>query len=348
MQSFRNNKLLLRLVVLFAIQLMIKGFDFSFGGVFSITWRGLVFTFFFTFFWLLVWYGAEVLNNKIQSLKQIPRLILNLCYGFGFSVLTNVFYRLGDVHLFGNDDLWKDISFANPELSVSLLMFYLLLYSVNEFYQSNLKRKEGQLRSEQLAKENLLAQYQSLKAHIEPHFLFNSLSVLSSLLHTDTVLASEFIDKLSKTLRYVIEKSDKVLVPLGTELEVVNDYYFLLKTRYQDTIQLHCTIDSSFYNEYFVPPTSVQTLIENAVKHNKQSDKHPLIIEILWNTNSLIIKNKLFKRTRSADSLGTGLTNLSRRFELITDQKVLISETKDVFQVELPLLNRNQYESINY
>ena len=347
MELSKTHKFIFRFFVIFSIHLMIKGFDQSFGPFFEFAFRGIVFSIFFNSFWIIVWYGADYLNKRIASLGQFERLIINLVYGYSASFLTNYLYKMGDVHLFNNEHLWKDISFFNPELTISLLLLYFLGYSINGYYQNQIGIKEEQLKNEKLERENLLAQYRSLKAQIEPHFLFNSLSVLSSVVHSDANLASEFIVKLSKTLRYIIEKNEFDLVMLKDELTMVNNYYFLLKTRFKESIQISNTIDNSVYENSMVPPVSIQMLIENAVKHNKFSEENPLKIELSNNENFFIIKNTLNKRREETESTSTGLNNIKKRYQLISDELIKITETEQHFVVQLPILSKNNYEGFN-
>jgi LytS/YehU family sensor histidine kinase len=207
---------------------------------------------------------------------------------------------------------------------------------------------EKQLKTIKLEKENTIAQYKSLKAQIEPHFLFNSLSVLASIVHTDANLASNFIIKLSKTLRYIIEKNEFTLVPLKEELAVVEDYFYLVKTRFGEGIEMSIDVDEKRFAESYIPPASIQLLIENAIKHNKQSDEEPLRIEIKCDSEYITIQNNLNKITTDKESTHVGLKNIKQRYKLLSNKDVLIHKSNDNFIVKLPVLNQSHYEDFNH
>lgn len=346
MNSIFKYKLLVRISIIYLFHLVIKGFDYSFGHFLDFTPRGILYGLGFTFIWLLVWYFADWMNNYLIHQKALLKLIINIVIGYGFSVITVILYRSGDVFLFNKKELWEEIPFLNPEFTISLLLVYLIAYGVNEYIQSKLTIKEEQLKSEKLKKENALAQYIALKGQIEPHFLFNSLSVLSSIVHSNADLASDFIVKLSKTLRYLIEKNEATLVLLEEELKMVNDYFFLLKTRFNSSINLHVDIPSS--EDYFVPPSSVQMLIENAIKHNKFTADSPLLISITIKDRYLLVNNNLNKKQNEEASISIGLKNIEQRYLLVAEESIIIKETVDSFCVKLPLLNQQHYANFNH
>lgn len=348
MQFSWRFKFLKRLVIIYLIHLIIKGFDATFGNFFEFTLRGIVFSLFFISFWLIVWYGSEIVNSKLNSNKTYLKLFINILMGYSAAFVTNTIYRWGDIHLFNNSDPWNEVTFMNPEFTVSLLLLYILGYGINESSLSSLKIKEEQIKTEKLEKENILAQYKSLKAQIEPHFLFNSLSVLTSIINTNSELATEFVVKLSKTLRYIIEKNEFTLVPLKEELAVVNDYFFLIKIRFNQSIQFVNKIDQKIIDNSYIPPVSIQLLIENAVKHNKQTTDHPLCVELYNEKNYIIVKNNLNKLDVESNSTAIGLSNIKQRYELIGHKKVEIIETSQHFIVKLPILKKEQYDSFNH
>ncbi|NPD45856.1 sensor histidine kinase [Lentimicrobium sp. S6] len=346
-----NDKIsnfVIRLFIVYMVQLMIKGFDYSFGHFFDFTFRGLVFSTTFITFWLLIWYLAEWVNDRIKHRGELVKLLINLMIGYSAGFVSNNIYRFIDVYFFGKTETWKDISIFNPELVVALLMIYMIVYGVYEYLNVKLQKKDEQLKKEKLQKENIFAQYQSLKNQIEPHFLFNSLSVLSSIVHTDSNLASEFIVKLSKTMRFIIEKNKFDLVTLNDEMAMVKDYFFLLKTRFNDGIHLQLLNDIENVSDVYIPPVSIQLLIENAIKHNKLSAAEPIHISICICDNHICVKNTLNRKTESIDSTGIGLNNISKRYELIANKQVITREEDDLFIVKLPILNQEDYENFNY
>jgi len=344
---FYKHTFLTRVLVIYSIHIFFKGFDRTFGGFFDFTIRGIAFSVFFISFWVSAWYLAEWINKKISDYTQIFKLLINTLFGFSIALSTNSVYRLGDSYLFGNSEIWKDISFVNPELTISLLLFYFLGYSTYEYFQSQLAYKEKQLKNAELEKENVMAQYKSLKAQIEPHFLFNSLSVLSSIVHTDANLASEFIVKLSKTLRYIIEKNEFTLVTLKEELTVVKDYFYLLKTRFDKGIELVLDVDDALLDKIYISPASIQLLIENAIKHNKMSDKTPLRIDVNINSDYIVVKNNLNIIKKEEESTSVGLQNIKKRYKLLCGKDVVVLTGNGFFIVKLPILYLEDYENFN-
>ena len=346
--KFSINTFVIRLVIVYLVNLMIKGFDYSFGHFFDFTFRGILFSTSFILFWLLIWYGAEWINEKIKPRGEVLKLMINLLIGYSTGFIYNNIYSLGDIYLFNNAEIWKDISIFNPELTVAFMLLYTLVYGVYEYLNVKLQKKDEQLKTEKLQKENIFAQYQSLKNQIEPHFLFNSLSVLSSIVHTDSNLASDFIVKLSKTMRFIIEKNQFDLVTLKGEMDMVKDYFFLLKTRFNEGIHLQLLNDIENVKDFYIPPVSIQLLIENAIKHNKLSAAEPIHISICVCEDYICVKNTLNKKTETIESTGIGLKNIAKRYELIANKHIETKEENDLFIVKLPLLTQDDYESFNY
>jgi LytS/YehU family sensor histidine kinase len=197
-----------------------------------------------------------------------------------------------------------------------------------------------EIQAEQLVKENALAQFEALKNQISPHFLFNSLSILSSLVHVDASLSEKFIEQLSKAYRYILEQKDNETVSLKTELDFLNSYAFLLKIRFENKFDLKISITEVEAEKYRIAPLTLQILIENCVKHNRMSEKEPLIVTILIKDNHLIVLNPVRPRseTERITSTGIGLSNIRNRYELLTNSPVEIGQDEDLFRVKIPLL----------
>lgn len=194
------------------------------------------------------------------------------------------------------------------------------------------------LQNEQLVAENIQNQYQALKDQLNPHMLFNSLNTLQSLVRENTERAQDYIRELSSVLRYTLQENDTHTVSLREEMNFVDAYIFLMKMRYEDNLIFKITIDSHLMN-YRLPPLSIQLLVENAIKHNEISNRNPLTIFIRTNEeNSLCIENILQLRRSSAPGTGVGLTNLSKRYQLIFRKEIQIAETNGTFSVCIPLV----------
>ena len=192
-----------------------------------------------------------------------------------------------------------------------------------------------------LQKENLQSQFEMLKQQVNPHFLFNSLNVLTSLIKVDPDLAEVFTERLSKVYRYVLENKEKDLITLGTELEFIKSYSFLLDIRFSGKLFVEIDIDEK-YLENLVVPMVLQLLVENAVKHNTFSKKNPLKISLtVDNDNFLTVVNNLQNRKTQMVSTGVGLVNISKRYALLTDAQPVFDITGDYFTARIPLIAKD-------
>lgn len=190
-----------------------------------------------------------------------------------------------------------------------------------------------------LQQENIKSQFEVLKNQVNPHFLFNSLNVLSSLIYIDKDAAAKFVRQLSKVYRYVLEYKDKETVSLHNELDFLESYIFLLKTRFAKNLVINTSIHPK-YNQKRIVPMALQLLMENAIKHNVISKKKPLKIDISVNENDyLVITNNLQKKSSVEMSSNIGIKSINKRYEYITDDKVIINKTEGDFTVKLPLVN---------
>ncbi|GAB3642231.1 sensor histidine kinase [Spirosoma arcticum] len=205
--------------------------------------------------------------------------------------------------------------------------------------RTNRRLQDMQLRAERLEKENVQAQFAALKSQVNPHFLFNSLSILSSLVHADAELSEKFIDQLSRAYRYILEQKDNERVSLKTELEFIQAYRFLLNIRFENKFDVVVNVPEADQSRYSIAPLTLQLLVENAVKHNRMSAKEPLRVQIGLEGDCLLVCNNRQLRPQSEASTGVGLQNIINRYALLTDRPVFISENDGDFVVKIPLLN---------
>ena len=196
-----------------------------------------------------------------------------------------------------------------------------------------------------MQQELFVAKYKSLKSQIHPHFLFNSFSVLSSLVNEDPKMAEQFISKLSKLYRYILENDDYQVVSLSQELSFLDHYLFLLQTRHGKAIELACDIDLKT-DIIQLPALSLQTLVENAVTHNLFSDEDPLKIQVYNEGDDyLVVKNELRKKEEVIPSTRIGLQNLGKRFKLYFKREIQIIADQNYFMVKLPIKAKFQLAS---
>lgn len=187
-----------------------------------------------------------------------------------------------------------------------------------------------------LREQNLIFQNETLKSQVNPHFLFNSLNTLSSLVNAQAETAAHFIIKLSSIYRYILENGSKVDVPLKEELQFIRDYFYLHQIRNEGKIFL--SIDIGDDAEYEVLPVSLQALIENAIKHNMATFEKPLRIFIYIEGEYVAVKNNLQRMATQTASTRVGLRNLNERATLIAGKGIIVEETGDEFIVKAPLL----------
>ncbi|MEQ9300658.1 MAG: histidine kinase [Cyclobacteriaceae bacterium] len=189
-----------------------------------------------------------------------------------------------------------------------------------------------------IQKDLLVSQYENLKSQVNPHFLFNSFSVLQSLIETDPEKAGQFLAKLSKLYRYILENEHESMVSLEKELAILDDYSFLLRMRHHESVQIKVDIKEELLTA-FVPSMSLQMLIENAVKHNKFSSREPLEIKIYSDNNYLVVSNKVSRKGESVSSTKIGLENIKSRYEFQTSEPLVVEETEGRFVVKMPILS---------
>lgn len=209
------------------------------------------------------------------------------------------------------------------------LIFGAIIFIVL-LWQTSLRREQ------KLKEENLIFQNETLKSQVNPHFLFNSLNTVSSLIQTDPGRAEQFINTLASVYRYILENRLKDKVPLQTELELMNLYYDLHRVRDEEKIILE--IDYSDSDSYQVLPVSLQILLENAIKHNIATREDPLVITVYFEGQYIVVRNNLHKKATQLKSTGMGLKNLSERVKLVSGKDLIIEETNEWFTVKLPLL----------
>ncbi|GAB3336546.1 hypothetical protein GCM10027299_46710 [Larkinella ripae] len=201
------------------------------------------------------------------------------------------------------------------------------------------KRLEDlRVKGEQLKQEAVQAQFSALKNQVNPHFLFNSLSILSSLVETNTKLSVQYISRLSKVYRYILEQRNAERISLKAELDFLASYLFLLNIRFSDKLRVVIDIPEGDKARYGIAPLTLQLLIENAVKHNQMSSEKPLVVTVQKQADQIVVRNGIQLRPRAEVSTGLGLQNIISRYTLLTDKPVVVDRREDEFVVQIPLL----------
>ncbi len=299
-------------------------------------WVDLLITSVFTF---SIWNSNHLIishyRRKLPSLSDTPRRILTTFF------LTEINTVLICITL----DYLLFIIFSKPApyvvssrgiiIGVMASSFVFSVYEGLYFFE---KWKEAMLSAEELKKANLQSQFDTLKNQVNPHFLFNSLNTLSSLVEEDSKKAISFIQKMADVYRYILQNNDKPLIPLRQEMEFINSYVFMLKTRFDENLQVEISI-SQKHLDYLIPPHTLQILVENAVKHNEVSEENPLSVRIYSDDSGyLIVSNNLQIKNSLVKSNGVGLKNVLQRYALLSEKPVIISEENKEFTVTMPLI----------
>lgn len=225
-----------------------------------------------------------------------------------------------------------------PLINYALVAFVIamLVTTIIYLYHFFISWRELVIQREKYKSDALSLQYETLKSYVNPHFLFNSLSVLSSLVEKDTQKSQQFIKQLSDIYRYVLEQKDKELVPLKVEFEFIKSFIDLNKIRHGDNLKVDIRIDNF---EGYVIPLSLQILVENALKHNIVSEEEPLTIAISRENSSLIVQNNLQKRNTISDKGGIGLETIQKRYEMLTSEPLIIEDVNGYFRVKVPIIS---------
>lgn len=224
---------------------------------------------------------------------------------------------------------------ANTALTVLAMLATVYMVSVKK---SNEDLQQIRLRAERLEKENLQSQFIALKNQLSPHFLFNSLSILTSLIEKNPQKSVLYVNRLSKSYRYILDNVNLESVLLRTELDFIDSYVFLLKSRFEHKLIVQIDIPPAIELHSRIAPLTLQMLIENAVKHNRMSQECPLSVTISVQGSYLVVSNPVNKRKGMAQSAEIGLPNIIRRYSLLTVEPVLICEADALFTVQIPLL----------
>lgn len=217
---------------------------------------------------------------------------------------------------------------------VAVLML-TCLYEVN---YSLGKWKESKINKEATKKAGLQGQLQSLKSQVNPHFLFNSLNTLSALITEEPKRAEQFVDEMAKVYRYLLQTNQHELTTLATEIRFIKSYYHLLRTRYDTGLELKIQVEEEALGK-FIPPLTLQLLVENAVKHNTILEKNPLFIEITSVSGEYLeVRNNLLEKSTPVKSTRLGLANIEAKYQLLSDRQPVIEAGSGYFKVLLPLL----------
>lgn len=291
-------------------------------------------------FGLISWYLqiliALVMNDRYPRYNQTVRRVL---LSMGLYVLVTVvtvaliFILYDRVHFFQYDlNGWHLLLACVTSAGAAVLA--ASFHEGVAFYE---KWKKVTDEAEQLKKENLQTQLESLKAQVNPHFLFNSLNSLSSLISEDPTKAEKFLDEMCKVYRYLLRNNENDLAPLWVEMQFIQSYYHLLKTRYGESLFLEVDIPDELV-WYRIPSLTLQMLVENAVKHNMMLKDRPLQIMITTVAGPRLLVSNNLQRKKRISSNKVGLNNIVKKYKLLKQDDIIVQEDEKTFAVVVPLI----------
>jgi len=292
-----------------------------------------------TTYWLCVRQFLIIYHKKYDDYEfTIQRLLFvifwMLVIYFSVKIILGLFLHLffNEMHQFLQADRLQE-SLSTGILLTGMFFLYEGIYYFNKSRLIEIEKNK----LERLTAEQKLS---TLKNQVNPHFLFNSLNTLVTIIPEEPELAIKFVQELSKSYRGILEVRDEKLITIETELRSLESYMYLLKTRFQGKIHIYNQIDKEKMNE-FILPLSLQILIENAVKHNITSKSKPLEIKIYNDENYIIVKNNLQKKDQNYGSTKLGLANIKSRYKLLVNRQIKVIEDSSSFIVKLPII-KNQ------
>lgn len=294
---------------------------------------------------LFVWEGSRwmepyIKRNTYNGKGPIRFLLLFFLYGnvIAFMAATSVVAFIGPVlHQYPLEKSIEPLK-LNVIYAGLVNLFFHLLNAIFFFFDEYRKKL---LETEELKRTSTVSQLQLIKSQINPHFLFNSLNVLSGMVVKDNPEANRYIEEFSKVYRYILSHQDKELVPLETEMEFIKPYIFLLEKRFPGAVKFDINIDETAGRLHIIP-VAIQMIIENAIKHNVASKSKPLCISVETNEKSILsIRNNLQPKQSIESSTQIGLKNIKKRYELVSGKDVVVMNSDTVFEVQLPLLQLN-------
>jgi two-component system LytT family sensor kinase len=286
------------------------------------------------------WAGISGINiwldKKFSWLdKPVKKLIIEISAFLTYSSAAFVLVQFCNFYLWRGilpSESWIWIVKSLPFTIIISFVISLIFTATGFFFAW----KRSFQQAEKLKIEMLAYKYESLRNQINPHFLFNSLNVLSDLVYDDQELAVKFIRQLSDLFRYVLDCRDKELVPLREELDFIQSFTFLLKTRFEEKLKIEFDVEAN--PEDYIVPMSLQLLIENAVKHNEVSEAFPLRISIRKNGDFLEVENNLQPKSVGDDSKKTGLKNITQQFAFFSEKPIKIITSDERYMVRIPIL----------
>jgi len=292
---------------------------------------------------ILLWVGNRLITKAFNRLLPWAvygnvRFFIHLLSGIGYSlVVINATYAALKYTLTIDPPTRGQLIVMNVYGAAIFIPVFSLYFSLH-FLRS---WRKSEIESEKFQKESMRAQLESLKGHLDPHFLFNSLNILSSLIDKDRERSKTFLQKFAEVYRLMLRSKSEDLITLREEMDFIESYSFLLQTRFGESIVFSTNVPASLYAS-MLPPLTIQMLVENAIKHNVITEKKPLQIAITGDTEWITVSNTLNERGPDTESKrGSGLENIRMRYRHFTSKVLKIEKSATDFSVTIPLLEIN-------
>jgi two-component system LytT family sensor kinase len=289
------------------------------------------FVFFFLFSWAILQLNANVGYAKYQWSTAV-RLNIMVLINIAVLIATLSFFEFLYPHIIQIEMNPKDKGF----LAFTYTILLLALFFIGRILRLQIEKQEGRIENEHLKQQSLQNELIALKNQLDPHFLFNSLNSLTSLIR-ENEQATQFVKKLSYMYRYILQSGDSDLVSVKDELKFLESYTFLIRTRYRDRFAIDISIEPK-YLEQQIPPLALQLLVENSVKHNEISETNPLKVNIYSKDGSIYVDNPIRLRKTFEEGTKNGLLNLKKRYILLLRKELTVRTENDIFSVQLPLI----------
>lgn len=290
------------------------------------------------FFWKGNMFIIRILNKRYSWIKETQKMLtlhLSLVFFYNTLVILTFYLYLWFIvnHKQDMHNFVQSIKGGFYMCMSITAIATLFSYSYNFFKNW----KISVIKEEELKREQIVLKYEALKNQVNPHFLFNSLNVLTALIEMDKDASIKYVKQLSEVMRYVLEQNSTELVSIGTELKFIDSFVYLLKIRFNENLNLSIKIaDAAF----FIVPVALQILIENAVKHNEISSDKPLQIEITEDDDYVLVQNNIQKRNYLPDSNYIGLKSLAFQYEILSDKRLEIDNNGSHFTVKIPKIKQ--------
>jgi Histidine kinase len=287
----------------------------------------------------LLWIGNRFLTRRLDRVMSWARFgnirfFVQLALGLSYLLLLiNVTYYAIKTPITGTPPTFEQLIVANAwgsMIFVPVFSIYFSLHFLRHWRKSELEMARFQ-------KENMRSQLDSLRNHLDPHFLFNNLNILASLIDSNKEASQIFIHKFAEVYRSMLKSNSDDLILVSEEMDFIQSYIYLIKTRFEDNIQFKLDVSNPSKMKA-IPPLTLQMLVENAIKHNIITERSPLVITIAEHNSDYLKVSNTLKKSATATNSGTGIANIRRRYAHFTDKPVEVIEADGNFEVHIPLL----------